>query len=653
MNSFQKTTGVTGGITGLRVSICVIATLILAGNSARIFAAKPPKPYTPVKASAKEFRCLGRKTELGNFLLPAQIIAADQPLLAEPIRLVSEPDIFSALKGKAKVMERNGDSARWEWNGESADFSITSTMTADCDGFCWYEIRLSPKHPTKLRSLALEIPRAKKTARYFHSANFSWENVSQGFPELGGKWSGTFKPYLWLGDENRGLAWCAESDQGKLSDPAKALIVETRGETVLLKVNWLDHEEVFSAPVTFRFGLQSSPVKPVSFAWRARARILHNIHYSSAQPDKDGRCELDRLAEGGVKTVVIHDDWTKYFGQMVPADTNQFRQLIDACHKRKMRLLVYVGYGVARTAPELQGKHDEWSVLPLIPWEPGYKPETRSFDATCPNSGWADWLVAGTEKLFSDYDLDGLYFDGTSYAWPCQNAAHGCSRAGYPMLAARKLMRRIADTVHRHKPDAILDAHMSSNFTLPTLAFCDSVWNGEQFETHTPAEKFEVPLHFFRTEFMGYAQGLDAEFLCYENRPFTFDEAIALAWLHGVEVRPYPQSLVKVTPLWRAMDRFGITKANWRPYWSDDAVASADSEAVKVSAWTRNGTALLFVSHLERKPETIHVEVEPAKLGFKKFQAVDALTQEPLTVTDGKMELIFNGMNYRVIEIKH
>ena len=32
---------------------------------------------------------------------------------------------------------------------------------------------------------------------------------------------------------------------------------------------------------------------------------------------------------------------------------------------------------------------------------------------------------------------------------------------------------------------------------------------------------------------MGYAHGLDAEFLCYEGRPFTLTEAIALAWVHG------------------------------------------------------------------------------------------------------------------------
>jgi hypothetical protein len=219
-------------------------------------------------------------------------------------------------------------------------------------------------------------------------------------------------------------------------------------------------------------------------------------------------------------------------------------------------------------------------------------------------------------------------------------------------MAARQLMRRMADTVHRHQPDAILDVHMSSNMTLPTLAFCDSAWNGEQFEVHAAGEKFQVPLHAFRTEFMGYAHGLDTEFLCYENRPFTFSEAIALAWVHGVEVRPYPKSLAQVTPIWRALDRFDVASADWQPYWSNQP-ATADSDDVKVSAWTRPGRALLFVSHLRRKPLTTHIRLDRRQLKLKPgaVHAKDALTAAAIDVNDNAIEVTFDGMSYRMIEL--
>jgi hypothetical protein len=107
--------------------------------------AKPPAPYTPVKASSSQFRCLGRKTELGALLLPQQIYAVGQPLLAGPVRIITEPDVLAGLKGKSKVTATTADKAAWEWTGESAAFHVSVRMTGECDGFCWYDLELSPK----------------------------------------------------------------------------------------------------------------------------------------------------------------------------------------------------------------------------------------------------------------------------------------------------------------------------------------------------------------------------------------------------------------------------------------------------------------------------------------------------------------------------
>jgi hypothetical protein len=494
-----------------------------------------------------------------------------------------------------------------------------------------------------------------------HTANFTWSNISRGIPELGGKWSSTFWPYIWIGDEQRGLAWSAESTQGwRLQDPSRALSIETQGNIVVFRVAFIDHDVTLSTPLVLRWGLQASPVKPISFAWRAGFRVVHDIHYESCLPAANGRCELDDLRDGGAKSAIIHDSWTAYFGQTAPADKAKLQRLIDACHQRKLKLLVYVGYGLARTAPEMQGHHDQWSVLPLVPWDPSYKPQTRGFDAACPRSGWADWLVDGIDKLFTDYNLDGLYLDSTSETFPCNNTEHGCGwkdeqgniQPVYPMLSTRRLIRRIADTVHRHNPDAILDAHMSGNMTLQTLAFCDSAWDGEQFNGHTPAENFTIPLDTFHAEFMGYAHGLDTEFLCYENRPFTFDEAIALAWVHGVEVRPYPQTLTKVTPIWRAMDRFGVADADWHPYWSQP-IASVDNADTKISAWVRNQHALLCISHLQRTPADVHVRLDIEALHLKSapLHATDSLSGQVIALDGQTIPISFKAMSYRIIEI--
>ncbi len=634
---------------------------LIAHSAAADQGAHVPKPYTPVEASADRFGCLGRVTELGELLLPKQITAAGKPLLAAPVRLSAEPDFLSGLNGRSHVVRQAADTATWNWDSDSADVNVHAVMTGDCDGFCWYEVHLAPKHPLAIRSLMLDVPRIAVTARYLHTANLSWSNVSRGIAEIGGKWSGAFWPYVWIGDEERGLAWSAESPAGwKLAHPQNTLGVETREDAVHFHVALVDHPIVLAKPLVLRFGFQASPVKPVSLAWRTKFRVVHDIQYDSCVPGPNGRCELDDLRDGGAKAVIIHDSWTAYFGQTTPADKLKLRRLIDACHKRGLKLLVYVGYGLARNSKEIQGHHDQWSVMPLVPWDPSYKPQTRGFDACCPRSGWADWLVDGIDRLFAHYDLDGLYLDSTSETFPCSNTDHGCGwkdelgrvQPVYPMLSTRRLMRRISDVVHEHNPQAILDAHMSGNMTLQTLSFCDSVWDGEQFSGHGNGEKFTVPLDMFRTEFMGYAHGLDSEFLCYENRPFTFDEAIALAWVHGVEVRPYPQTLKKVTPIWRALDRFGVVDAAWHPYWSD-ALASADHDGAKISGWIRDGKTLLFISHLQRTSAVVHVRLNPRwfPLDPSTLRATDAITNQNVPIDHDTFSISFDGMAYKMVNV--
>ncbi len=624
-------------------------------------AAQVPKPYTPVRSTATDFSCLGRSAKLGPMLLPSQIMSAGKPLLTGPVRLVSEPDVFSGVVGNVSLIGNTGDAAIWEWSGETAELTIKSTMTGECDGLMWYDILLTPKKPLTLRSLRLEIARTADTARYLHRANFAWPGFSRGLKELGGSWHQEFAPYVWLGDEERGLAWCAESDEGWiLSEPGKALQVKLEAAVARFTATILDHERTIESPITLRFGLQASPVKPVSFEWRAKARIVHGITYDAIKPDKDGQTFLDTLQKQGAKTVVYHQLWTDYYGKVSTPYADDLRKLIAECHKRGMKLLVYIGYGLARNAPELEGHHDEWSTMPLIPWEPTWDVKNQSFDATCARSGWADWLVEGIEKLFTDFELDGLYFDGTSEAMRCQNHLHGCGwkdedgklHNTFAVLAVRKMMRRIAEVVRRHRPDAILDVHMSSSLTLPTLSFCDSYWDGEQFESFTSADDFELPLDAFRTEFMGYAHGLDAQFLCYEGRPFTFEEAIALAWVHGVEVRPYP-GLNRVAPIWRAMDEFGAAKAEWLPYWKGEGV-TADDDSTKASSYLNNGSALVFVSHLKREPITtaLRLDREALRLGSGELRARDAISGAAVPVVDDAVTLSFDGMTYKLLEIR-
>jgi len=71
-------------------------------------------------------------------------------------------------------------------------------------------------------------------------------------------------PYVWLGDNDRGLAWFAESDQGWAVEPADdALVVRHEEDAVALRVNLINTPTHLAGSRQYVFGLQATPVKPI------------------------------------------------------------------------------------------------------------------------------------------------------------------------------------------------------------------------------------------------------------------------------------------------------------------------------------------------------------------------------------------------------
>src|SRR5947209_3595125 len=101
------------------------------------------------------------------------------------------------------------------------------------------------------------------------------------------------------------------------------------------------------------------------------------------------------------------------------------------------------------------------------------------------------------------------------------------------------------------------------------------------------------------------------------------------------------------------MDRFGITNARWQPYWRGSG-ATTDNPDTQISAWTRKRSALLFISHLARNDAVVHVELDRKQLGLRQrsASATDALTGSVIPVTDGRLEINFTGMNFRMVVVQ-
>lgn len=359
--------------------------------------------------------------------------------------------------------------------------------------------------------------------------------------------------------------------------------------------------------------LDSFEGDPVEVAPEGFARELHGESQISFVNGVDGRAIafgapddrlklLDYLASVGVNTLVIHEQWTEIqaYGS-TELHRERLHSLVEACHDRGIRLLVYFGYQLSDIAPLWEPYRDELLVKPRCG---GYtrKDYPQTAYIACHESPWREYYLTSIARLIDEYDIDGVYLDGTTEPFACSNELHGCGYVGedgqrhrtYPIFAVRDLMRRMRHVIKSRKPDGLISAHMSATVSIPTLAFVDSYWDGEQLDVHEHG--FRLPLDAFRAEFMGHNWGVPAEFLSYLNRPFTYQESVPLALLHDVPVRPYARAgdlLGMMSRVWDAWDAIDIERAEWFPYWQGGGPVTAEAEDALVSTHVGPGGMLV------------------------------------------------------------
>jgi len=238
---------------------------------------------------------------------------------------------------------------------------------------------------------------------------------------------------------------------------------------------------------------------------------------------------IDRLADLGVRTICFHEHWTSIQAYTSTDREDDLRQLVEACHERGIKLLLYFGYEMSNIAPEWETYSEECLVHPRRGGYTRNNPDQTAF-VVCYGSHWQDFVAEGIARMMDELDIDGVYLDGTEYPWACANTQHGCGYERpdgtigptYSIFATREMMRRIYTIVRSRKPEGLVNVHNSTCMTTPTLAWATSTWDGEQFGGIEPGPHATevLSLDAFRCEFMGRQWGVPAEFLCY-NRPYS------------------------------------------------------------------------------------------------------------------------------------
>ncbi len=281
-------------------------------------------PFPPMTVKGSAVSCWGRTTTYTGCALPAQITSQGVPLLTRPLSLVLERENTRATlsaRGAPKVTSAKSGKVTLTGAGQLAKMTAAVTTTEELDGWTWMEMTLTPKGAVPVDKLYLDIPLKSELTPLLSAAGASYgDGLARKVPPGEGRlWSsqdftincmtkGSFIPLVWLGDDQRGLCWFADDDQGWTpSDRTPAVEVMRTGDEVVLRLNLISEPETLTAPRTIRWGLIASPMKPqlpgfrfaeVNFSSAFGVVGMDNSNWSDTIPNKpyeDSKKQVEQM----------------------------------------------------------------------------------------------------------------------------------------------------------------------------------------------------------------------------------------------------------------------------------------------------------------------------------------------------------------------
>jgi len=506
--------------------------------------------------------------------------------------------------------------------------------------------------------LTLEIPVKAENAIYRHRVGPTWIPTSGNVPPGEGVVDKTkWVPFVWLGDNDRGLFWFAENDAAWANGQAEnAIEIVRQGQEIVLRLNLLNKGDKLPADWKLVFGLQATPVKPVPKDWRKwrmtgvlagdKVRTRQNVQIVWPQANKQ-----DSLAA---------------FGWPEAADPATFTTAMKALHDRKLLAVPYLCLTwVTDSTPEWQFFRPRWDMggrdgsIPDAGWK-------HQFALVSPNgAGYQDFIMYRTKQFVDRYGIDGSYHDQThpyfSNAVPTGVGymRDGKPQQGTPILGYRELYRRNYAFFKGLRKPTFLQAHMSGKVNIAVLAYEDSYLDGEHFRDVVKDSYLDVmTLDSFRCEYMGRQWGIMPFFL----PEFSAENAakveptrgmMGLLMIHDVNVWPIWCNGKVIDEAFKALDDFGWVDATFIPYFDPKPPAATDLKDVYASAYKRSdGSGLLVVANLGHEERQGAVKVDLARLGLRTAQAISWPDKAPLAITSGIVTLSVPGLGYRMVVVK-
>ncbi|MCF7853373.1 MAG: DUF6067 family protein [Candidatus Pacebacteria bacterium] len=469
-------------------------------------------PFTPIEVNGNTLSCVLRDYELGPLGLPDKVTSEGRQILHNPITLnvVRNGQHLSWTNtGNLQWLEKEPHLARFRAAAANSALKVTSEGHLDYAGLLQLKLTIVPEDDAEIDRVYLDVPVKKETARLYHAVGEHLRaNPAAQVPRENGMFfesrsipqpsiADNFIPYVWIGEERRGMSWVADWDKDWIHSETRAaveLIKQDSGQ-VLIRVNFINGPVVLKRTRDIEFGLMASPVKPMPNDWKQKvfefdypgtgkytilwtAQAGFHYNWASRYPlDKDW-AYIEKLMEtrktGTVDQAFI-DRWIEkvmtHPGKLThrSSEAKVRRHVLSAFRRAQKNDVKLLPYSVARERadrlPEYEVYGDEWEYRHRM---------------NCSES-FRDYAVWYAAKMMG-HGMDGMYVDNTfaaaKYTWPTGEAYIGENGEIHPSLGilsrTRPLIRRLATMMVDKGHDPFVFVHMTNANILPLLSFAQA-----------------------------------------------------------------------------------------------------------------------------------------------------------------------------------
>ncbi|MFA6102560.1 MAG: LamG-like jellyroll fold domain-containing protein [Victivallaceae bacterium] len=633
-------------------------------------------PWTPVTIENNTVGVWGRSYDFSGSSPLNSIESNAGHLLAAPLKLqikVNGEEGMLTFESPAILQKNKGRVMLKRESGEFKGIKASIEYAVEYDGMMFCKLVILPSGK-KIGKLTASIQYSKETAAFIHYVGAPTAYESQDLPKNscsikldekpGTIFRSGFKTNVWIGNNDRGLLWFAESEQYWWPKDRNDMIEAVRNPdgTVNLNLNLATAEIPYggSKELVYEFGLMATPVKPMPAGWRG---MTVTAQYDAFKGDLRGNYliywpnEWRYMSLDPEPTRALNVDKVK---AKISKDMAEGRKIIPYWTR-----LHFETKDESKVNTDALAVQDKWAAEPGRPGGGAH----QMYRASC-NSEWADymvWCVDEWAKIMGH--IDGMYMDETQ---PIPNTSEasgggytdfkGVRRPTFEALGSRNMIKRITYNIwmrnNKELPWSI--AHCSATHTVQNLSMYTAMLIGEQIYSgyffnnpeYLPPENdklyyysYALPMDRVRAECYWKQWGAVMIWLpCLKNQkdimtnPATTRDMLSRVMQADMLVWPLFCNPAEVMKTWKFRKEFGVADAEvqFTPYWENSRIVS-DKQDVAAGYYRNGNKYLVLVSNLNRTAvETV--------ISFKGIKADSVKNVE----TGSKIELNNNSVKLNI-----